>query len=143
MPKRMRTRFPPFAVGFDGFAAAELERLRGRLIAEGLALQVNRDGENFECVSFGFVHEFFGERRGTGIVIRLPQIEFPTGDFVTVEARLLNEFDPLGMGDIPELAANEADLVETAFTVLVRRGLLVAHGKSPGKFKVNFLPQRH
>ena len=53
--------------------------------------------------------------------------------FPAVEAGVGDELDPLGLGHVAELAADQADLVVAAFADSMLRGLLEAHDGTSGK----------
>src|SRR5262249_54099986 len=98
-----------------------------RLVAEYLPLKVRRDREDFEAVGLRHVHALLRVRGRAGVGVALPQVEFPRGFFPAIKARVGDELDPLGFGDVPELPANQPDLVVAALAVLVLRSLLETH----------------
>ncbi len=125
--RRLVALVAPGLVCLDRLAADELQRLGARLVAEGLALQVRGDGEDFQAVLLGQVDALLGIRLGAGVGVAAGQVELPARFFPAVEAGVLDELDPLLHRHVAELAADQADLVVRAFAVAVRVGLLEAH----------------
>ena len=58
--RRVVAGLAPPAVGFDRFAAEELQRLGRRLVSQGLALQVAGDRKDFQSALLGGGHALFG-----------------------------------------------------------------------------------
>ena len=84
--RRLVALVAPGLVRRDRLAADELQRLGARLIAQGLALQVGGDGEDFQAVLLGQVDAFLGVGLGAGVGVALVEVEFPARFFPAVEA---------------------------------------------------------
>ena len=73
----------------------------------------------------------FGVGGRAGVGVALAQVELPARLLPAVEAGVCDELDPLALGHVAELAADQADLVVGGLAVAVRGGLLEAHGRGP------------
>src|SRR5262245_5132683 len=129
--RRLVARVAPGLVRLAGLGvwALEVERLGRRLVAEALALEVRGDRKDLQPVPLGQIDALLGVGGGPGVRVALAQVELPAGLLPAVEAGVLDELQPLAFGDIPELSADEADLVVRAFAEAVLSGLLEAHGR--------------
>ena len=118
----------PFFVGSAGLPLAdELQCLGAGLIAEGLPLQVNRDGEDFQSMFLCQFGALVGIGFRSGVGVAPAQIKFPRGLLPAVEPGLFHEVQPAVHRHIAELPANQTNLVVRTLAEPVRRCLLEAH----------------
>ena len=94
--RRLVALVAPGLVGGHGFAADELQRLGAGLVAQGLALQVGGDGEDFQAVLLGQVDALLGVGLGAGVGGAAVEVEFPAGLLPAVEAGVLEKLAPTG-----------------------------------------------
>ena len=129
--RRLVALVAPGLVRGHRLAADELQRLGARLVAQGLALQVGGDGEDFQAVLLGQLDPLLGVRLGPGVGAAAVQVELPARLFPAVEAGVLEELQPLVHRHVAELAADQADLVVRSLAEAMLGGLLVAHAIFP------------
>src|SRR6516162_7069890 len=82
-------------------------------------------------MSFGEIDMLPGIRFRSSVTGAATEVEFPTGFFPAVEARVLDELDPFIHRHVAELAAHEADLMIRSLAEAMAGGLLEAHGAVP------------
>ena len=128
-PRRIVAGGAPLGIGFDRFAAQKLQRLGGGLVAQGLALQMGGQREDFQAALLGLVDALLGIGLGAGVVGAAFEIQLPGGFLPAVEAGLGDPVEPLVLGHVAELAAHQADLMMRMLAAAMRLGLVMAHGE--------------
>ncbi len=131
--RRLVARGSPARIGLDRLAAEELKRLGARFVAQGLALQVSGDREDFEPARLGLGHALAGVGFGAGVVGAASEVELPARFFPAIEPGGGNPIEPFIFRHVAKLAANESDLMIRVLSRPMLFRLVVAHrGLSPG-----------